>query len=139
MLSWSTYNILVLLMAMSVCVELPRYRRQERFATSEPAQIRLDDRTLTAPLADISMGGARVRSARPAVPGTNISVTLEDVGEIPAQVVDRNDGAFAVQFIGDDKAREALTRKLFSGRYRQQAAQVRFSYLARALVMRAMK
>ena len=138
-LLWSTYNILVLLIAMSVCVELPRYRRQERFATSELVQIHLGDHAFSAPLADISVGGARVRAVRPAAPGTRISVTLDGVGEIPANIVDRNDGSFALQFTGDDKAREALTRKLFSGRYRSQSAEVRLVLLTQALVMRALR
>jgi cellulose synthase (UDP-forming) len=32
---WSVYDVVVLLLAMAVCVELPRYRCEERFPTSE--------------------------------------------------------------------------------------------------------
>jgi cellulose synthase (UDP-forming) len=37
-LFWSLYNVVVLLLAMAACVELPRYRGEERLATSEPVQ-----------------------------------------------------------------------------------------------------
>src|SRR5207248_530704 len=39
-LFWSIYNIVVLLLAMAACVELPRYRDEERLATSEVVDIR---------------------------------------------------------------------------------------------------
>src|ERR1700730_16384738 len=36
---WSVYNIVVLLFAMAVCVEFPRYRGEERVTTTEPVQV----------------------------------------------------------------------------------------------------
>jgi cellulose synthase (UDP-forming) len=136
---WSAYNIIVLLVAMSVCIELPRYRRQERFITSERVRIRVGDRTLSAVLVDISTTGARIMGPRPAAPNTIIWVTIDQVGEIPAHVVDRRDAAFAVEFVGADSARKALIRKLFSGHYGQPPRQVRRAALSRALLARALR
>ena len=39
---WSAYNVIVLLLAMAVCVELPRFR-EERFTTSERVQVCVGD------------------------------------------------------------------------------------------------
>jgi cellulose synthase (UDP-forming) len=115
-LGWSVYNIIVLLMAISVCVELPRYRREERFATAESARIRIGDRIFVALLADVSMSGAR----RPV--GSLVTVTLEHVGDTEARIVDGSDTMFVVEFAAADKTRDALIRKLFSGRYGQRSA-----------------
>ena len=115
-LGWSVYNIIVLLMAISVCFELPRYRREERFATAEPARIRIGDRIFVALLADVSMSGAR----RPV--GSLVTVTLEHVGDTEARIVGGSDTMFVVEFAAADKTRDALIRKLFSGRYGQRSA-----------------
>ena len=61
---WSAYNVIVLLLAMAVCVELPRFR-DERFPTSERVQVCVGDDIFGAPLADISIGGARVSAPSP--------------------------------------------------------------------------
>jgi len=121
-LGWSVYNIIVLLMAISVCVELPRYRREERFATAEPTRIRTGDRIFMAPLADVSVSGARIQAPRPGPVGTLVTITLEHVGDIEARIVDGSDAMFVVEFAAADKTRDALIRKLFSGRYGQRSA-----------------
>jgi cellulose synthase (UDP-forming) len=121
-LGWSVYNIIVLLMAISVCVELPRYRREERFATAESARIRIGDRIFVALLADVSMSGARIQAPRPGPVGSLVTVTLEHVGDTEARIVDGSDTMFVVEFAAADKTRDALIRKLFSGRYGQRSA-----------------
>ena len=54
LLFWSVYNVVVLLLAMAACVELPRYRGEERLATSERVRVTAGEGTFTAPLADSS-------------------------------------------------------------------------------------
>ena len=39
MIFWSIYNVIALMLTIAVCVELPHYRREERFATSETVQV----------------------------------------------------------------------------------------------------
>jgi cellulose synthase (UDP-forming) len=97
------------------CVELPRYRREERFATAEPARIRTGDRIFMAPLADVSVSGARIQTPRPGLVGGLVTITLEHVGDIEARIVDGSDAMFFVEFAASDKTRDALIRKLSPG------------------------
>jgi cellulose synthase (UDP-forming) len=116
-LAWSIYNIIVLLIAMSVCIELPRYRREERFPTAEPVRVQAGDRVFSAPLADISLSGARIRAPCPQPLGSEVTLTLQHVGEVAGRIAVGSDQIFAVEFLAGDEARDALIRKLFSGRY----------------------
>ena len=135
-LGWSIYNITVLLMAISVCVELPRYRREERFTTAEPVRIRFGNHIIMAPLADISVSGARIQAPRPGPVGDVITVTVQHVGDTEARIVDGSDAMFVVEFVSADKTRDALIRKLFSGRYGQRSPVVDWTQLTRALFAR---
>ena len=59
-LFWSWYNIIILLIAMSCCIERPRMRRAERFESSEAVEIELDGNYVTANMLDISIYGMRI-------------------------------------------------------------------------------
>src|SRR5271165_2378591 len=109
---------------MSLCIELPRFRREERFPTAEPVQVRAGDRVFTAPLADISLSGARILAAGPLPVGSEVSLILQHVGEVRGRIAVASDRMFAVEFLAGDEARDALIRKLFSGRYARQPAAV---------------
>ena len=138
-LGWSIYNIIVLLIAISACVELPRYRREERFATSEMVRISTGDRVLSAPLADISVSGARILAPRPEPVGTVVTLALRQVGDIAARIVDGSDQAFVVEFVATDRTRDALIRKLFSGQYGLRPREVHWPGLIGALVARVLR
>lgn len=138
-LRWSIYNIIVLLIAISVCVELPRYRREERFATTEPVRVCVDDRTFAASLADISVSGARIQASQSGPVGSLVTVTLQHVGEVKARIVDGSNTMFVVEFVAADETRDALIRKLFSGRYGQRSLRVDWSSLIWALVARVLR
>jgi cellulose synthase/poly-beta-1,6-N-acetylglucosamine synthase-like glycosyltransferase len=137
-LFWSGYNVVVLLLAMSVCVELPRYRREERFATAERVRVREGEAVFDAALDDISIDGARVRAPLPAPIGAFVALTLDRVGEIPARIVYGTERMFTVEFVVPDELRDALVRKLFSGRYGLRD-RVRWRGLVSALTARALR
>jgi cellulose synthase (UDP-forming) len=138
-LAWSIYNVVVLLIAMSVCIELPRYRREERFAATEPVRVRAGDRVFTAPLADISLLGARILAPRPEPLGSAVTLTVQHVGEVNARIARGSDQMFAVEFLAGDQARDALIRKLFSGRYGRPSAAVHLSQVIGALFARLLR
>jgi cellulose synthase (UDP-forming) len=138
-LGWSLYNLIVLVIAISVCVELPRFRREERFPASEPARFRIGDRVLTAGLADISISGARILAPMPDAIGTEVILTVQEVGDVPARIVGGSEHMFAVDFDAGDEARDALVRKLFSGRYDHRPQQVQWGSLIGALFARALR
>jgi cellulose synthase (UDP-forming) len=138
-LGWSVYNIIVLLIAISACVELPRYRREERFATSENVRISTNASVFSASLADISVAGARILAPRPEPIGAIVTLTLRPVGDIAARIVDGSDRAFVVEFVATDRTRDALIRKLFSGRYGLRPREVHWPGLLGALVSRVLR
>jgi len=138
-LFWSFYNIVLLLLAMAVCIDLPRYRREERFITSEAVQVITGGGTVSARLLDISASGAHIAAPAPASPGEIIRLKFQDIGEVTARIVRDTANAFAVDFVCADRHRDALLRKVYGGRYQQRSEQVRPSLIFKALVARALR
>ena len=138
-LFWSIYNIVVLLLAMAACVELPRYRSEERLATSERVKVWTADGRSTAPLLDISLSGASVLAPPPGRLGDMLMLRIDDVGEIAGQIVRAAPDSFAVAFVDADEVRDALTRKLYSGRYYEHPQGVQGRRLFSAVLARALR
>ncbi len=139
LLFWSVYNVLVLLLAIAACVELPRYRSEERLATSERVRVTASEGIFTAPLADFSVTGVRVLAPVPGRLGDVVSVRLDEIGEIAGRVVRGSDTEFAVEFLDIERSHDALIRKLYSGRYYQRPRDVQGHRLLRAIVARALR
>jgi cellulose synthase (UDP-forming) len=135
---WSAYNVIVLFLAKAVCVELPRFR-DERFPTSERVQVYVGHDIFAAPLADISIGGARVSAPSPGQVRDVVRLRVDHVGEIAARLVHGSDKHFAVEFIDAHKVRDALIRKLFSGRYDQPLGEIRSRSLWGTLLVRVLR
>jgi len=138
-LLWSVYNIVVLLLAMVACVELPRYRNEERFATSEQVRVWTADGAFSAPLADISRSGATVLAPPPGGASDTVMLRINEVGEIAGRIVRTAADRFAVAFVDPEEARDALTRKLYSGRYYEHLREVQGRRLFRVVVARAFR
>ena len=136
---WSVYNIVVLLLAMAACVEFPRYRAEERITTAERVRVSAGDCTFTAPLADISVGGARIRAPSPGQAGDMIRLTLQNIGEVAARIIRDTEDGFAVAFDAADGQRDALIRKIYCGDYEQPYSRVHGREVMRALVARALR
>lgn len=102
---WSAYALVILFLGLLVSVELPRRRRQERFALDEPA--RLDGRP--ARLVDLSLTGACV-----AADAAGAVLHLPGVGDVPVRVVRRQE-LLSLEFVEPAAVRDALIRKLFTG------------------------
>jgi cellulose synthase (UDP-forming) len=138
-LFWSIYNIVVMLLAMAVCVEFPRYRSEERITTSEPVRISAGGGTLTAKLSDISITGAHIEGALPGNPGDLISLDLKDIGEAAARIVRRTTGGFAVEFCDTDAIRDALIRRIYCRGDASSLGSVSGRRVFQALVARALR
>lgn len=136
---WSMYNVVVLLLALAVCIDLPRYRREERFATSETVQIVSGETAFASSLLDISVSGARIAAPSPAPEGSIVWLKLGDLGEMAGQIVRGSGAEFSVMFVNIDRQRDALIRKLYSGQYHDAPAQVRTHHLLRALIARSLR
>lgn len=138
-LFWSVYNILVLLLAMAACVELPRYRGEERLATSEPVRCWTSAGAFTAPLADLSVTGASILAPPPGRQGEVVTLHIRDIGDIAGRIVRASEDGFAIAFIDADPLRDALIRKIYSGRYYEGRRQVQGKRLFRAVLARALR
>ena len=66
-------------------------------------------------------------------------MTVQHVGDTEARIVDGSDAMFVVEFVSADKTRDALIRKLFSGRYSQRSTVVDRAALIGALFARILR
>jgi cellulose synthase (UDP-forming) len=138
-LFWSIYNIVVLLLTMAVCVEFPRYRSEERIATTEPVQVSIGENVFPAALTDISVTGAQIQAPSPGAQGDIVMLTLQDVGVITARIIRTTPDGFAVEFTDTDGQRDAMIRKIHCGGYAQRQVEVRGRDILNALVARALR
>ena len=122
---WSLLNLVVLGSVMACCVEPPRPRGEERFATDEPATLLLAGGGLHGRLEDLSTRGARLRVAGGVLPGDACTLLLDGGAlRIPGRVVRGLDGGVAVGFDDDTALRRALTLRLYTGGYLNETENV---------------
>ncbi len=123
-LFWSIYNLATLCVASMMCVEAPRYRREERFAIREPVELILDGRSHAGHLDDISLLGCRIRlaAAQTTTPGAEAAVRIDGVGIVPAQLRGSQGQSVQLSLGLNPVQRAALVRKLFSGRHRKSVS-----------------
>jgi cellulose synthase (UDP-forming) len=125
---WSLFNIAVLVIACAVCVELPKRRADERFASGEEVSVVLPGEGGRAcQIVDMSLSGARLRCMGGWAPGVSTGELKLDRGALSAAfiVVRMNgDGSMAVRFLHDEASRRALSRLLFGGRYHNEVRRV---------------
>lgn len=119
---WSVYNMVLMLLTILVCIDLPRRRKEERFAVDEPSRVCMADRIAPCTIRDLSVTGARVRlhgdhEAR-------MHLDIDGVGQVACEVV-RSMGAheFGLRFVPPDQRRDALIRKLYTSGYRSTPLQ----------------
>ncbi|MGQ9369993.1 glycosyltransferase [Azospirillum sp. ST 5-10] len=136
-LFWSLYNLAALVLAMAVCVELPRYRQDERFWTDEQAEIEADGRRHRVRVLDISLSGIRLWGAVDVPPGAPLVVRIEDIGPVAALPVRQEEGVLALRFDADEATRDRLIRKLYSGRYSGAAPSISLERILAGLRLRA--
>jgi cellulose synthase (UDP-forming) len=114
-LFWAWYNLLVLTICCLVCVEQPRRRLDERFATRENVLIKIGDQVRVYQVTDISAGGMRLAGEISDPLGTPATLIMGRI-ESPAVIARKGANEFAVSLIGDE-ARETMTRRVYSERY----------------------
>lgn len=135
LLFWGYYNMLLLAVAMIACVELPRPRDQ-RFSSNEVGHLEAGDGRTPCRLVNLGLSGAAIAGRAPAEVGVDLVLELDEVGRLPARITRQTETSFEVQFAAADDSRVALTRKLFSGRYRTTPERTDFSDVLRAVALR---
>ena len=136
-LFWSWYNIVVLTIACMVCVEQPRYRSAERLATGDVAMVHAgDDRAAPHPG---YLAGRRTAGRRgPGQVGASLSITVDGV-RVPATVVRRDQGHYAIRFEDAASTRKSLIRVIYSGRFSAAVAHIEPARLASAVLGRMLR
>ena len=126
---WSVFNIIVLVIACAVCVELPKRRVEERFQSGEPALVKLTTgmrapcvvRNISLSGANLVLGIGRLRSGDEGV------LEFANGVEAPFKLARNLSGGLAVRFRDDSETRRKLIAKLFTGGYANEVPMIRVS------------
>ncbi len=119
---WSIFNMVVLLMVMTVAVPRPVHRAEERFEREEACRLMMDGFGLEGRIVNISMSGILVRletRKTGLAAGDWVGVELNGVGVVPTQVRRRmpNDGgtALGLEFhLPSGPMRDTVIQKIFT-------------------------
>ncbi len=114
-LFWAWYNLAVLTICCLVCVEQPRRRFDERFATTETVLLKVGDQARVYEVTDISASGMRLMGEISDPVGSSATLIMGQL-ESAAVIARKGTNEFAVSLIGDE-AREAMTRRVYSAQY----------------------
>lgn len=115
-LYWSWYNIVVLIAAIAVCIERPRYRTNERFAASDLIWVNASDGWRRYAMRDVSISGIQVEGTPPATVGGTVSLRVGGnffAGRIARVTPD----SFAIAVEDSIPARRAMIHLVYSGRF----------------------
>ncbi len=125
-ITWSLLNVVLLCTVVMACVELPRPRREERFAVDETAMLRLPDGTaMWCRVADMAVTGARLECDWPAAAGDRAELVLDAPAlVVPIEVIRARDGGVSGRFIADAWLRRELIARLYTGDYTNDVKQV---------------
>ncbi|HEY5205668.1 MAG TPA: glycosyltransferase [Roseiarcus sp.] len=134
-LAWTWYNLIVLVVLCFVCVERPRKRAAERFASRELVSVKTADRTQLMQLADVSITGARIFGLPPGAPGDTIELELPKFC-VSAKIVRREGDTFAVAFNHTLKSRVAAIQHFYSGGYLRPLGSIRVLRVAESVLRR---
>jgi cellulose synthase (UDP-forming) len=136
-LFWAWYNLAVLTICCLVCVEQPRRRLDERFATKEKALVKVGDQGGVYPIKDVSVGGICLVGSVSDPIGTPATVVIGRM-EIPAIVARKGANEFALSLLGDE-AREEMTRRVYSERYVKPLDKIRPSRVFAGILQRLVR
>jgi len=126
---WSIFSVAIMALAIRICVEPPRRRLHERFATNEPALLSLSNgRTLSCVVRDLSIGGANLECpaeySEECAAVTVRRLIFTDGATVRFRVVRATAGALAVRFDDDAWTRRVMIAKLFTGAYKNEVGHV---------------
>jgi cellulose synthase (UDP-forming) len=136
-LAWTWYNLVVLTVLCFVCVERPRMRAAERFASRDLAKIKLPEGDRTMQLADLSITGARVFGKAPRSLGERIELELNGV-RLAATIVRVETEAFAVGFARTFETRVAMIRLFYSGEHLRPLDHIRILRVGASVLRRVL-
>jgi len=113
---WSWYNIVLLVTALAVSVERPRYRKNERIAARDVAWVKVGGEWQCFFTEDISASGMRIAGNAPVPKGAPIELRV-DGQVLTGRVARTMENAFAVAVDDTIAAQKAMIRLVYSGRF----------------------
>lgn len=134
-LYWSWYNILILIAAIMVCVEKPRFRRNERLKSGNQVSLTVGSQTHMFQTADVSVGGMRLLGQIHVPIGTPVTVELDGTN-VNAEIARSTDRDFAVRIEDTPVSRAAMVRHVYSGGYETTVRKIDYKTVARRLATR---
>jgi hypothetical protein len=87
-------------------------RRYPRFNYERPATLAVGDGEVDCIVHDISAGGALIRVGRDLKVGDTVTLALDGIGRLPAEVRHREDDRAGLRFILDPKQQLGLVKSL---------------------------
>ncbi|MCK1493318.1 glycosyltransferase [Bradyrhizobium sp. 180] len=112
---WTIYNILVLLVAIAVCIERPRYNRPQR-QTPEPTTLMIGDEKHRGWLVNLGPEGARITGPVGLSVGTTGKLTIPEIGDIEAHILAHTRDGYRLKFAPTAEQRAQLIEKLHTAR-----------------------
>jgi cellulose synthase (UDP-forming) len=126
-LFWSWYNLTIVCF---VCVEQPRRRKAERFETNELVTLRAGGQDHLRQLIDISISGARIAGAAPALGDGPVTCKIRN-SLVEAKIIRTGGGSFAIRF--------SMIRHFYSSQYVKAFESVNAASVGKAVVQRLLQ
>ena len=134
-LAWTWYNLIVLVVLCFVCIERPRKRAAERYASRELVSVKTSRDARLMQLADLSITGARIFGTSPCALGESVELELTNL-RVSATVVRCEAAAFAVAFNHSLESRIATIQYFYSGGHLKPLGSVRILRVAESVLRR---
>jgi cellulose synthase (UDP-forming) len=128
---------MVLLVLCFVCIERPRKRGAERFASRELAKVKSASGEQIVQLADLSITGARLFGTAPQGLGERIELEFPDC-RVGAKIARIQADGFAVAFIHSFETRIAMIRRFYASSYLKPLDHIKILRVAAAVVRRVL-
>jgi cellulose synthase (UDP-forming) len=108
---WTVYNIVVLLVAIAVCIERPRYNRPQRQIV-EPVTLTIAGQAHRGWIVNLGTGGARVRGLAGLQIGATGALTMPLIGDVEARVIAPTRDGYRLKFTVTPVQRGLIIEKL---------------------------
>lgn len=119
---WSVFNMLILLIVVTMAVPRSSFRAEERFPLDEPCRIIAEGQTIAGGILNMSLSGLLVAPDGPddtLMTDSWVGIEVADVGTIPARIrrhamIDGQRAIGLEAHLPSGPRRDALIRKLFA-------------------------
>ncbi len=134
-LYWSWYNVAILVAAIAVCVERPRFRKDDRLTSTDVAWVEVDGHWRHFPTEDISVSGVRLTGISPAAVGAPVTIRIDGY-ILEGQVARHLPGSFAIAVDDSFDTRTKMVNLVQSGRFHSKVRDIRPGAVAQRLLAR---